>query len=56
MLRDAIVIWLTAPLQFWHLSPDYELSPIPSLRREAEKRFGKQEDYGTMLVGDQVRR
>ncbi|OWZ67670.1 hypothetical protein AYX14_01473 [Cryptococcus neoformans] len=41
---------------FWHLSPDYELSPIPSLRREAEKRFGKQEDYGTMLVGDQVRR
>ncbi|WVQ75753.1 hypothetical protein IAR50_005384 [Cryptococcus sp. DSM 104548] len=41
---------------FWHLSPDFKLSPIPSLRSEAEKRFGEQEDYGEMLVGDQVRR
>ncbi|WWD20446.1 hypothetical protein CI109_104922 [Kwoniella shandongensis] len=41
---------------FWHLTPDFLLSPIPTLRRQAETRFGPQEEYGEMLVGDQVRR
>ncbi|WVQ95889.1 hypothetical protein IAU59_002988 [Kwoniella sp. CBS 9459] len=41
---------------FWHLTPDFQLTAIPELKEEAEKRFGPQEDYGTMLVGDQVRR
>ncbi|WRT69871.1 uncharacterized protein IL334_006862 [Kwoniella shivajii] len=41
---------------FWHLTPDYRLVPIPTLRKEAENRFGRQEEYGEMLVGDQVRR
>ncbi|OCF78064.1 hypothetical protein I204_02070 [Kwoniella mangroviensis CBS 8886] len=41
---------------FWHLTPDFNLSPITTLKDEAAKRFGKQEDYGKMLVGDQVRR
>lgn len=41
---------------FWHLSPDYPLSAIPALQKEAEHRFGPQKDYGEMLVGDQVRR
>ncbi|WWC92628.1 uncharacterized protein L201_007587 [Kwoniella dendrophila CBS 6074] len=41
---------------FWHLTPDFKLSPIPSLKEEAVKRFGEQEEYGEMLVGDQVRR
>jgi hypothetical protein len=42
--------------QFWHLSPDYLLSPIPPLRKQAESRFGPQKDYGELLVGDQVKR
>ncbi|KAK8849815.1 hypothetical protein IAR55_005151 [Kwoniella newhampshirensis] len=41
---------------FWHLTPDVLLKPIPSLRKEAETRFGPQEEYGEMLVGHQVRR
>ncbi|WVQ84834.1 hypothetical protein IAT38_006991 [Cryptococcus sp. DSM 104549] len=41
---------------FWHLTPDFMLKPIPALEQEAEKRYGKQEEYGEMLVGDQVRR
>ncbi|WWC73863.1 uncharacterized protein I206_107835 [Kwoniella pini CBS 10737] len=41
---------------FWHLSHDFRLTPIPDLKNEAESRFGQQEDYGEMLVGDQVRR
>jgi len=41
---------------FWHLSPDYLLSPYPQLAAEAHKRFGGQRVYGEMFVGDQVRR
>ncbi|OCF34389.1 hypothetical protein I316_03903 [Kwoniella heveanensis BCC8398] len=41
---------------FWHLTPDFQLSAIPELGKEAESRFGPQEEYGEMLVGDQVRR
>lgn len=42
--------------QFWHLSPDHLLVPVPALQEEAEKRFGQQKEYGEMLVGDQVRK
>ncbi|WWC66056.1 uncharacterized protein I303_108678 [Kwoniella dejecticola CBS 10117] len=41
---------------FWHLTPDFMLSAIPSLKQEAERRFGQHEEYGEMVVGDQVRR
>nr|ODN86737.1 hypothetical protein L203_03986 [Cryptococcus depauperatus CBS 7841] len=47
---------LIAQRFFWHLTPDFELSPIPSLKQEADERFGKQEDYGKMFVGDQIKR
>lgn len=41
---------------FYHLSPDHILESEPSLKKEAEKRFGHQEDYGRLSVADQVRR
>ncbi|WVR07890.1 hypothetical protein IAU60_004933 [Kwoniella sp. DSM 27419] len=41
---------------FWHLTPDFNLEAIPQLKAEAEKRFGPQDEYGQMMVGDQVRR
>ncbi|WVF68338.1 hypothetical protein IAT40_003103 [Kwoniella sp. CBS 6097] len=41
---------------FWHLTPDFQLSAMPELKKEAERRFGPQDEYGDMLVGDQVRR
>ncbi|ORY34577.1 hypothetical protein BCR39DRAFT_116062 [Naematelia encephala] len=41
---------------FWHLSADQLLRPDPGLSKLAEDRFGVQNDYGQMLVGDQVRR
>nr|ODO04288.1 hypothetical protein L204_00645 [Cryptococcus depauperatus CBS 7855] len=47
---------LIAQRFFWHLTPDFELFPIPSLKQEADERFGKQEDYGKMFVGDQIKR
>ena len=43
-------------LQFWHLSSDPLVDPIPELRRQADERFGQQKEYGQMLVGDQVQR
>jgi len=42
--------------QFWHLTPDHHLAAIPELQQAAVERFGEQQDYGDMLVGDQVRR
>lgn len=42
--------------QFWHLSPDFHLAPLPLLQNTADNRFGQQKDYGEMLVGDQVRK
>lgn len=42
--------------QFYHLSPEYELHGLPSLVKEAERRFGPQEDYGKMTVAEQVQR
>lgn len=41
---------------FYHLSSDYDLAPLPPLADEAEKRFGTQDQYGAMKVGDQVKR
>ncbi|GHJ86658.1 hypothetical protein NliqN6_3060 [Naganishia liquefaciens] len=41
---------------FYHLSPDYQLEALPSLKAQAEKRFGAQDDYGSMSVANQVKR
>lgn len=43
-------------LQFYHLSPDYQLEALPSLKAQAEERFGAQDDYGSMSVANQVKR
>jgi hypothetical protein len=43
-------------IQFYHLSPEYELHGLPELVKEAERRFGPQEDYGRMTVAEQVQR
>ncbi|KAI5452250.1 hypothetical protein NCC49_000815 [Naganishia albida] len=41
---------------FYHLSPDYQLEALPPLKAQAEKRFGPQDDYGSMSVANQVKR
>ncbi|KAH8080830.1 hypothetical protein HD553DRAFT_316423 [Filobasidium floriforme] len=41
---------------FYHLSPEYELHGLPELVKEAERRFGPQDDYGRMTVAEQVQR
>lgn len=41
--------------QFWHLTPDLPLAPMPELRKRAEDRFGPQKDYGEAYVGEQVK-
>lgn len=46
----------TAIPQFYHLSPDYQLEALPPLKAQAEKRFGPQDDYGSMSVANQVKR
>lgn len=54
--RTNDVALTTRHMQFWHLSPDHLLKPVPKLQGAAEQRFGPQKDYGEMYTGDQVRR
>ncbi|KAJ9097263.1 hypothetical protein QFC21_004932 [Naganishia friedmannii] len=49
-------LWRISSTFFYHLSPDYELHALPPLKAEAEKRFGPQDEYGSMSVANQVKR